>query len=98
MSNYNTTVTVEILRSKANELDHVISAYTKSVTALYQLTEELNNMWDGGASQAFQTKFNKQQEEFVKGSVALQNYTQALRDAADIYVSTDNQAINIING
>jgi uncharacterized protein YukE len=55
-------------------------------------------MWDGGASQAFQTKFNRQKDEFEKGGRTLRDYTQALRDAADTYVRTDNQAINIING
>ena len=98
MSSYNTTVTVEILRDKANTLDHAISTYTSSVTALYQLTEDLNRMWDGGASQAFQTKFSGQKEQFEKGGRTLRDFTQALRDAADTYVRTDNQAINIING
>ena len=96
MSGYNTTVTIEVLRSKANTLDDVIRTYTGSITNLYQLTEDLNRMWDGGASQAFQTKFNGQKDEFEKGARTLRDYTQALRDAADIYVRTDNEAINII--
>jgi len=93
-----TTVTVEVLRSKANNLDQFISSYTGSVTALYQLTEELNAMWEGGASQAFQTNFNRQKIEFENGGKTLRDYTQALRDAADEYVRIDNEAINIING
>ena len=96
MSGYNTTVTVEVLRGKANSLDYVIGTYTSSVTALYQLTEELNRMWDGGASQAFQNKFNSQKEQFEKGARTLRDFTQALRDAADIYVRTDNEAASIV--
>ena len=97
MSDYNTTVTVEVLREKATRLDEVVSNYTKSVTTLYQLTEELNRMWDGGASQTFQNKFNGQKSEFEKGSQTLRNYTQALRDVADAYVKTDNEASSIVN-
>ena len=96
MSTYNTTVTVDVLRGKASTLDHVIGTYTGSVTSLYQLTEELNRMWDGGASQAFQTKFNGQKEQFEKGARTLRDFTQALRDAADLYVRTDNEAACIV--
>ena len=95
MASNDTMVTIEVLRSKASTLDDVIRTYTGSITTLYQLTEDLNRMWDGGASQAFQTKFNGQKEEFEKGARTLRDYTQALRDAADAYVRTDNEAINI---
>jgi len=97
MSGYDTMVTVEVLRGKAATLDQVIGTYTNSVTTLYQLTEDLNRMWDGGASQAFQTKFNFQKVQFENGGITLRNYTQTLYDAAQAYVSADNQAINIIN-
>ncbi|MDR1210226.1 MAG: WXG100 family type VII secretion target [Clostridiales bacterium] len=98
MGDYSTTVTVDILRAKANSLDQVVATYAGAVSAMYQLTEDLNRMWEGGASQAFQTKFERQKEQFEAGARTLRDYAQAMRDSADQYVRTDNEAINIING
>jgi WXG100 family type VII secretion target len=98
MSELGTTVTVEVLRSKANNLDQVVATYCGSVNNLYRLTEELNRMWDGGASQAFQIKFESEKVQFENGAKTLNNYTQAIRDSANTYVGAENQAINIING
>jgi len=96
MSAYSTTVAVEVLRDKAKKLDYVASAYASSVASLYRLTDDLNRMWDGGASRAFQTQFNSQKDLFEKGSRTLKDYTQALRDTADAYARAEEQAISII--
>ena len=98
MSTYNTTVSIDVLRGKANTLNDIAGTYTRSITTLYQLTEELDRMWEGDASRAFRTRFNGQRELFDKGARTLRDYAQALRDIADAYARTESTAIDIING
>jgi WXG100 family type VII secretion target len=84
------------MRSIANNIEQLAVDYTRQVQSLYQIGSELDMMWDGDANAAFNERLGQDQPRFEAMNKAIRQYVQALRDSADVYDSSEADAVQTI--
>ena len=78
-------VNTQGMRTTANDIEQMSHEYTQQVTSLYSVGQELDAMWDGDASDAFQTRLGQDQPRFEALNTVIKQYVEAARTFADDY-------------
>jgi len=92
----NSEVNTSKLRSSAINLGELSIKFKQETAKLYETGQQLDKMWDGDASKAFITTFQKNQENFDQLSKLLATYGETLKANVDTYIKAENNAKNIV--
>ena len=76
------------LRQKATQLEQYNKQFKQRVDALSEKARSLGTMWEGEAKKAFHNEFMN----FYNG---INQYVQALRDAADQYEKAEQKSLEL---
>lgn len=83
------------LRQKAEELRQLNSSFNAAVESLVSSENALTQMWEGEAHDAFHTEFEKDHEQFNVFHEGIEQYIQALLDAAQKYEEAESKNLSI---
>jgi len=83
------------MRTTANDIEQMSHDYTQQVASLYTVGQELDAMWDGDASDTFQTRLGQDQPRFEALNTVIKQYVEAARKFADDYDRNEALAVEI---
>ena len=84
-------VTPQILNQKADELDRLNSQFKSQVQELQGSENNVSNMWEGEARDAFHNTFNRDKGYWDQFSSAVREYATTLREDARRYSQTEQK-------
>lgn len=88
-------VTTSTLRSKAEELRNLNERFKNEVSGLNDREKQLLTMYEGDASKAFDTEFQKDKQKFDIFYAGINQYIQRLLDSADAYDRAEAQNLSV---
>ncbi len=80
----------------AKNVEEIIGRYNQSITRLYDIGQELDNMWDGEASNTFKSRLAADRDRFMALSKMLTQYVATLNQDVQIYHKAEADAIETI--
>ncbi len=83
------------LRQKATQLEQYNKQFKQRVDALSEKARSLGTMWEGEAKKAFHNEFTKDTQQFMNFYNGINQYVQALRDAADQYEKAEQKSLEL---
>jgi len=89
-------VNTQGMRTAANEIEQQAYDYTQQVTALYQVGQELDGMWDGDANATFKAQLGQDQPRFEALNNVVRQYVETLRSNADSYDKAEAEAVQTL--
>jgi len=92
-----TQITFSQVRAKAEELSTQNAQFNKQVESLKEIEGRLFAKCKGGFVSTFHTNFQRESAYFNNFYVAIQDYIQKLRSAADKLQRADEQSAQLIN-
>lgn len=91
----------EVLTGKmmdvAKSVEDIAGRYRTSVNKLYQIGGEIDQMWEGEASDKFVATLGNDRPRFDALAKMLDDYVATLRNDAAIYGKAESDALNILN-
>ncbi|MDR1067230.1 MAG: WXG100 family type VII secretion target [Clostridiales bacterium] len=97
MAAQGTEVMTSKLRETANELTNYIAQYNAKIEKLYQIGAEIDNMWDGNASEKFMTSLHGERDKFNALAKTISRYAEVLEQEAKTYEKAESDAINVVS-
>lgn len=89
-------VTPEQMRQAASTIEGYIDDWRETVQSIYTLVQELDGMWDGLANTEFNLNFEQDHPLYDRLSNLMQEYEQALIQAAQRYDDGENDVVQIV--
>lgn len=96
--------TTAIIRVDSEQLNQAASAFEHQkrtvqirTNQMMQLVNNLSCKWEGDASNAYRTKFNKLQGDICQMMKMIDDYVNDLRQVAQLYSTTENTGTSKIN-
>ena len=83
------------LRQKATQLEQYNKQFKQRVDTLGEKERSLGTMWEGEAKKAFHNEFTKDTQQFMNFYNGINQYVQALRDAADQYEKAEQKSLEL---
>lgn len=83
------------LRQKATQLEQYNKQFKQRVDSLSEKERSLGTMWEGEAKKAFHTEFTKDTQQFMNFYNGINQYVQALRDAAEQYEKAEQKSLEL---
>lgn len=91
------TVTGSAMKNAAEELQGLLEQYKGRMGELDSAEQQLNNMWDGDANDAFHKSFNNDKVQLQNFYNVIAKYINALSTALADYSKAEADAVNIAN-
>ena len=86
----------EEMMSKAQNINAKIEEWNQKVNNIYRLQAELDGMWDGNANDTFNAQWNEDRTKYNNLTQVMQEYCQAVNNAAQLYAEREQEIVNII--
>lgn len=86
----------EQMRQAANTTEGYINDWRETVQSIYALVQELDAMWDGLANTEFNLNFEQDHPLYDRLDNLMQEYKQALVQAAQRYDDAENDVLQIV--
>ena len=80
----------------SNDVVALVDQYNAKVNRLYEITGELDTMWDGDANTQFKLKFEADRDRFIALSNMLKSYIEAVQTVANNYIKAEEAAKQVI--
>ena len=81
--------TMELQRA-ANDIEELLSDYIHQYRNLYTIATNIQEVWQGKDQEAFLTKLNEFESEFMKLTTKMDEYIAFLRTSSKAYQNTQN--------
>ena len=91
-----TLVTPETMITLANGVEEKIDEWGQAVNKIYELSAEMDVMWDGDANNAFNARFGEDRTKFNQLSTVMSEYATAMKTAASNYIAAEEEATTIV--
>jgi len=91
-------VNTQGMRTAATDIEGMVANYETRVQALYDVGAELDQMWDGDASQTFQTQLGSDRPKFAQLATVVRQYIDNINQSATSYDQNEQAAIGILQG
>lgn len=88
-------VTSSVLKQKADELANFNNSFKNEVDKMVGYEAALASMWEGDAQQAFRNAFNSDKSKMDLFRMNIDQYVNALRQAATEYEMAENKSTSI---
>lgn len=99
MANTSTRILVDPdkLRTSAKSFEDAKKLVQNRATLMMQLVNGLSSKWQGEASNAYRTKFNKLQGDIQQMMAMIDDYINDLNSIAALYDNTESTNVNNAN-
>jgi len=84
------------LKEVAGKVEDLVSQYTKAIGNIYQIGQEIDNMWDGEASDKFINVLGTDQQRFSALTKLLTEYVEVLRKDAAMYEEAEKKVLDLL--
>lgn len=91
-------LTPELLKGKASELRALKSEHDQTMNKMNSLIMGLNDIWKGGAQDAYVAKYQGMQSTFTNFSEMLEGYAKLMDIAAERMDAADKEIASTITG